>query len=192
MLLGLSGLLFLDTPASNRVIDYCVEPRINHSSLRKDLCLHDLENQVPWDSSSQFHFAPADFQIYHKRYELNQNPRVHALWMKRNPNQFDLDEVSYLTHGWAGLFPLKLYLLHHPDLAKLYRGLLPFGREVIAFYKKCNANLNPLSGVTPNYQDHLKLQIFTNLMATHLGITSVMINNFMYLEGRRLRVGEDE
>jgi hypothetical protein len=90
--------------------------------------------------------------------------------------------------GWSTLFPLKLFLINHPDLAKKYRGMLPFGSQVIKFYNEVPLGEKITS--TPSFKDHVRLMDFTNALADQTGSTTVSLNNEMYLEGGRIKEQE--
>jgi hypothetical protein len=192
MLLGLTGLLFPQHPTHNRVLEYFAEPRINHSSYKKQECIEGLIGRKDWDHSPQFGFAPPDFQVFKKRFELlSHNNRAYSIVSKYYPTVQELEELSTIEPCWSILFPIKIFLLHHPELARAYRGMLPYGKEVIAFYNNCPYDAPEIMGKTPTYAEHEYLRTMTNLLADHTGWSTVMLNNMMYLEGQKLRTASE-
>jgi hypothetical protein len=59
---------------------------------------------------------------------------AYEILVKENPNEYDLTRLGTKKPTWAILFPIKAYLFDHPDLAKKYRGFMPFGKPVIKFF----------------------------------------------------------
>ena len=170
-----------------RLIDYFAQPRIHLGASHETFmakCLENLVKRTPFDQLPQLGFAPADMSIFKKRFSLASTDNfAYSVLMNDNPSIPDLERFSYLLPGWSVLFPLKAYLIFHPEKAREYRGLLPFGSEVVKFFNATIGTAKP----TPTFQDHIALRDYTNALSDHLGISTVMLNNEMYLEGSRMK-----
>jgi len=175
----------------DRVADYLAQPRVslgaNTSSFIMACTVH-LEARTPFDQLPVLGYAPHDSTIFKRRFDaMATNNRAYSLCMKILPSVEELEELAEILWGWAGLFPIKVYSLCHPDVCRAYRGLLPFGGPVKFFYNKVPLG-NEITG-TPSFQDHIRLRDVSNDMADQMGCTSMHINNEMYLDGERMKNG---
>jgi hypothetical protein len=173
----------------DRILDYLAQPRIELGSRNDQFiseCKQHLESRTPFDQLPSLGFASQDSTVFKKRFDLmSTDNHAYVIATKANPTVPELEEFSVIEPGWSILFPLKIYLIYHSEQAKAYRGMLPFGSEVIKFYNE--AELGKEIKGTPSFSDHVRLKEVTNALADHLGCTTVMLNNEMYLEGSRIK-----
>jgi hypothetical protein len=145
-----------------------------------------MEKRTPYDQLPNLGFASQDTTIFKKRFDLlATNNRAYQIAVKTNPSVEELEEFSFIEPGWSTLFPLKIYLMFHPKDAMQFRGMLPFGSEVIKFYNQ--SGMGEIKG-TPNFRDHVRLMEMTNFLADHYGCSTATLNNEMYLEGQKITV----
>ena len=131
----------------------------------------------------QFNINSNEVFVFRNRAKVLANDNEsYQLALKEQPTVADLKRFGEINPSWSFLFPVKLYLLFHPELAKDYDGLQPFGAKVAAYY---NALINdtglPQVGQQPTLLDHVGLANITNTMAKLSGKTSVWINSEMYV-----------
>ena len=74
--------------------------------------------------------------------------------------------------------------MHWPEKALQYKGMLPFGSEVIKYVN--NHSFGRKVAKSPDYADHVFLQEITNKRSIFSGKLSIEINNEMYLQGREI------
>jgi hypothetical protein len=187
MLKSIVDISFSDCPISDYPIDYFAFPRINHNGFKYDLAKKLFRNREQWGNGmTQFGFAPPDGSIFKRRIQyLSHNNEAYSLLNKANPSIRDLERASELDPCWSNIIPIKVYLIHHPKIAREYRGMVPFGSEVTRYYNSIPWNPNKVSG-SPTYTDHVNLRNITNNLADHLGWSTVTINNAMHIEGGAL------
>lgn len=65
---------------------------------------------------------------------LNNDNEAFRLAIKSEPDIEDLEWIGRRKACWSVLFPIKAFLFDHPDMARRYRGLMPFGRQVASYY----------------------------------------------------------
>lgn len=82
---------------------------------------------------------------------------------------------------------MKRYLSDHLELAKTYTGMLPFGKEVTAFYNHEFPKIWEIKG-SPTFKDHVRLRDMSNRKAILMGMPTIAINNLMYQFGRMLNL----
>lgn len=176
---------------------YLAMPRINHNGFNFEEAKRAYaERHIFGDTSDKRQFvigmAPADVSIFKKRSEiLSGSNKAYRIAMTKNPSVEDLKDFSYLSAGWACLFALKHYIMHHMELAWGYDGLLPFGSAVVAFVNTLGTRPNDIP-TSPSYADHVYLQNISNRESLALRMPSVEINNIMYLKGLKLLKKEKE
>lgn len=117
---------------------------------------------------------------------LANNNRAYSIATKKYPTVKELEELGEIKPGWSLLFAIKDYLLHHLDFAMDYKGFVPFGGPVIAFLQSLENPPVFTNFRNPTYKDHVTLRELTNAMAKQLNLPSIVINNWMYIEGRKI------
>jgi hypothetical protein len=109
--------------------------------------------------------------------------------MSTNPTLEEIIELSFKCTGWSTLFAIKHALIHHVDdwiKGGRYTGFLPYGSAVITFINSLESRHGNTIKQTPNYADHVYLQQLSNTMSALMGISSIELNNYMYLEGMKI------
>lgn len=167
----------------DNLLHYLSLPRIAVNGVAEK-CMKAFQSRTPFEDCS-IGFAGPDSKIFKKRFRLlNHNNRAFFLASKKNPSIPEIEEFSLIEPCWAILFSVKKYLHDHSELAVAYRGLLPFGKPVTAFYN--SLNYFELIKGSPTFSDHINLQTISNKLADLYGCSSVIINDEMYLEGNRI------
>lgn len=111
---------------------------------------------------------------------LIQNQHAYNLAWIENPTVQQLEDFSRMDQRWSILIAIKTFLIHNPEMAKKYRGFLPYGGPVAAFMSKAlERNIDP----SPSLAEHIELMNITNAVAEFLKITTVEVNTMFYLEG---------
>lgn len=166
---------------SNTILHYYCRPRIPISNFNTEQCYKDMLNRTPSDRLSILGFAPIDTGVFKLRYDFVANDNVaYEILIKENPPIEDIERLSYLKAAWSALFPLKLFLMDHPKLAKVYRGLLPMGTQITAYFQE-----NFGKKLVEDFKDHIYVRNFTNYYSDLLGIPTIILNNMMWLEGKK-------
>lgn len=149
-------------------------------------CYRDMYNRIHPDDMSYYTIYPYEKQIFIKRFKfLNSNNLAYELACKVNPTVTDLETFSRLEPCFSILFPLKCYLMDHPDLKLQYKGMLPFGREIVRYYNSLVPPEDSIKG-SPTFKDHLKLNKITLRKASSMNMPTVTINNIMYWLGKEM------
>lgn len=169
------------------LIHYLARPRILFNSFNFEEAKRVLiERQHP-DKLDIINMAPQDVSIFKNRAALlSSNNEAYRIATSDNPSIEDLVAFSYMSPGWAVLFSLKHYLIHHREKAKDFNGFLPYGSAVIAYINNLDLQRSKPITPTPSFADHVFLQKISNQEAQALGISSVEINNIMYIQGTKL------
>jgi hypothetical protein len=171
----------------NNLIHYFAHPRIPQPTFIFANAINSFVKRQHAESLDQMRMAPQDVSIFKKRAGLlATNNAAYYIASKEYPAVQELYDFSLIQPCWSILFPLKHYLLHHPETARNYRGLLPFGSEVVKYINKMIKNKPKPVLASPDVADHVFLQQITNSMSDFTGMTTVTINNVMYLEGRKI------
>jgi len=169
---------------------YSRNPGYDH----KGCCDAMIDRQGP-DNLPYFGWKTFEQSMFLKRFRLLcSNNRAYALARKDNPTTQDLEEFSYLDPCFSNLSPVVQYLIDHPELAREYKGLLPFGREVVKFFNTMTPPEWRIKG-SPSFKDHIRLQEISNRKAILMGLPTVTINSMMYQFGRLINPeesGDDE
>jgi hypothetical protein len=178
---------FSEFEVSDYPIDYFSYPRINHNSFNFKKAKKLFRNREQWgDDMTQFGFAPQDCSIFKRRIQfICHNNEAFSLLSKANPTISELGRASELDPCWSNLFPIKVYLLHHPRVAREYRGMVPFGSEVTKYYNSIPWIPKRVTG-SPTYTDHVNLRNISNDLSDHLGWSTVIVNNAMHIEGIKI------
>jgi len=159
----------------------------NRPQFNWELCYNEMYNRVPLDSISHYNINNWENHIFTKRIKLlTSNNKAYELAVKINPSAKDLEEFSKIDPCFATLFPVKAYIHDHPEIAADYRGMLPFGREVILYFNSIVSSDMIVKG-SPSFKDHVNLREITNRKAALMGMPSITINNVMYHFGRIIR-----
>lgn len=174
------------SPKSDCLADYLALQRIPTNNFKYTEIRDALLGRKSLDDVPNANFAPNDARIFEKRFRLMANSdRFFIIASKINPTATELEELAVIGYGWSVLFAVKLYLVDHPDIARAYKGLMPYGAPIKAFVNSLKSRPKEITG-SPDLRDHVYLQRISNQMAGVLGVTSVVINNYMYLQGERL------
>jgi len=176
-----------DYGIGDNLIHYFAHPRIPLPTFDFAAAVDAFTKRQHPDDMNQLKMAPQDVSIFRKRAGLlATDNRAYYIATHRDPTTLQLEEFSLIQPCWSTLFPLKHFLMHHPKQAKEYKGLLPYGSEVVKYVNvkiKTKPHNIPTS---PDYSDHVFLQHITNEMSEFTGISTVEINNMMYLQGRHI------
>ena len=120
------------------------------------LCCEALYNRasVTDPQYKNLNYSHYESKVFLSRFNLMQTDnKAFALATKQNPTVKDLEEFSYIKPSWSVLYPIMIYLIHHPELIKEYDGLFPFGKNVIEYMSE----FKPIKG-QPTFSDHIKLR----------------------------------
>jgi len=183
-----SLLYYYSLPRQRNLNDYdeftekCFELLLNRKPFT------ELQKECNKDSISCY--SPNDASIFKVRFNMiASNNEAYTIAAKDNPTIAEIEKLASLHPSWAWLFPIKTYLHHHKDKAKQYRGLLPFGKYVIAFYNGIKdvdgEKFEKING-QPTLQHHMSLQNISNAMADLDGVPTITINDKMYLYGGKM------
>jgi hypothetical protein len=156
-----------------------------------------MTNRLNFDDAVKaynFKFHPRETTVFKTRFDtLSSNNKAFRIATSTSISVADCEDFSYIKPGWALLFPLKMSLIAHPQLARNYFGFLPFGSEVIAWFNFVMADQkfsrNYQVGTQPTLADHVLLQDYSKTLAIHHGMTTVAVNHYMYMEGKKLLAG---
>jgi len=164
----------------------------NNKNYKLAECREAMINRQDPNNLPHFNWKSFEQAMFMKKFRLlGTNNRAYTLALKSNPTVQDLEEQSYLDASFANLSAIAKYLLDHPLLAKEYRGLLPFGREVIKFYNTIVPESSLVKG-SPSYKDHIRLQEISNDKAILMGIPTVVVNGLMYQFGRKIGAPDND
>jgi hypothetical protein len=154
-----------------------------------DKCLNDMLNRKSSDNPlSSYKFHDWESRIFYRRFKLlESNNKAYEIATRSNPTVTDLEEFSKIEPCFATLFPIKKYLTDHLEMSPAYKGMLPFGREVTAFYNKEFPKDWEIKG-SPTFIDHIRLRDLSNRKALLMGVPTITINNLMYQFGRMLYI----
>ena len=152
-------------------------------NFKYDECYEALVSRTPPKDLPPLGFAPHEKNVFVSRAGLiATDNEAYMIAMRPNPGISELNRIGEIKPSWSILMAVKAYLWDHPETAKEYRGLQPFGSEVTRFY-------NAIPGITkvgpqPSFKDHVDLMNLTNRYADLTGLTPVAVNTWMYLEGK--------
>lgn len=190
---------FRKIPVGSNLLHYLSQPKTSKSPDEDRLfaekfyaCLYERVADVSSYlllkyGSGDLSYVPQDAGVVKKKLSVMcNNNRAYELAVKTWPTRFDLEEFSRLDPCWSLLFSVKLYLHHHEHHAMEYRGMLPFGGGVI---ESINRIWGRNAKARPTHQDHVRLMNMTNELADKLGMTTIAVNDMLYLEGMKLRQG---
>jgi hypothetical protein len=127
-----------------------------------------------------------EINTFKKRFKiLGSNNKAYELATKTNPSVADLEEFSKIDPCFSVLYPLKRYLASHLELSITYRGMLPFGEEIVTYYNGIAPNNYTIKG-SPTFKDYIRLRDITNKKAILMGVPTLTINNLMYSFGKAI------
>lgn len=182
-------------PFADNLISYLAwtyTPNYDYQSAYNSL----LSRTADPDHLPRFNISPTETQVFRARFKLlNTNNRAYSLATKLKPTVQDLEEFAEIKPCWSMLFPVKLYMLQNPAIAKQYRGLQPFGQQVIKWVNKFYPPVEGAITVSPTFKHHIHLRDLTNWLTDLSGETTSWINTKMYIEGQDvdgLSVNDDE
>ena len=156
-----------------------------------DACFDLLESRTPWDQVNiHLGIDARETTIFQVRFDLiANNNKAYNLAMKDDPTAKELGMFAGVKALFSTIYPVKAYLQDHLDVAKEYRGFMPFGKDVIKFFNQYCEDVNEpdwkVSG-QPDYRDHSHLMRVTNFLADTMNTTTLAINTLMYLEGQKM------
>jgi hypothetical protein len=160
----------------------------SNANFNGEACYGDMINRTFHTDLVYFYgIHEWESDIFRKRFKLlESNNKAYELAVKFNPSVTDLEEFSKIDPCFATLFPVKKYLSDHLELAIAYKGMLPFGKEVKAFYNHELPKYWEIKG-SPTFKDHVRLRDLSNRKAILMGVPTITVNNLMYQFGRLLQ-----
>ena len=172
--------------SSDRLLDYLAVSQ--NPNFKRDLCIQELEKRQGTDTS-HYNFNTYETNQFTARLKfIAENNRGFELAMKRNPSVEDVEAFSCLKPCFSILKPVKDFLADHPDLARSYRGMQPFGQPLEKFLQVLAGEAGgfsvPMKGVT--FSDHVRLRDITNYLSDMTGMTTMAVNTLMYDIGRSM------
>jgi hypothetical protein len=191
---------FLKIPRGSNLLHYLSQPRTSQGPEKDRVfsekfyaCLSSRLTEITdflmnTYGSPDLNYTPQDSGTVKKRLRvMANNNQAYQLASLSHPTVKDLEKFAAIEDcvGWACLFPVKMYLHHHPDAAVQYRGLLPFGGGVMDALKKTNFEHAPKG--RPTYAEHVRLRDWTNAIAASRNTTTIAVNDDLYLIGMKLR-----
>lgn len=175
------SILFDLIPMGKNLLHYLAQPYSGIEGLAEK-ALIKLKDRAVYDNLGG---APLDTAVYKSRFNLmHENNRAYYLACLDNPSVSNLIEFSSIRATWAILKSVKDYLHHYPSLAKRYTGLVPLGKNVVVFFNKFYKTDIPHS--SPNYAHHVEIQKQTNILAKKFNVSSMVVNDLMYIEGGKI------
>lgn len=178
------GLSFTHYGKHPRLIDYLAQS--DAPNFKYEDCLDGLIRRVPWKDSPQVGFLPQEFRRFQAAFELiSSSNRAYDLAMAEDPDCAAINEFIYLRVGFVTAYTGKKYVMNHPDMVKDYKGLLPYGGFVKLSF---NALSSEQVKGTPSVRDHVMLRDMSNFLADQHGITSMAVNNWMFLTGLKMKM----
>jgi hypothetical protein len=161
----------------------------SNASFHGEACYGDMINRnFSTDLVYSYGIHEWELNIFSKRFKLlESNNKAYELAVKLNPSVTDLEEFSKIDPCFSILYPLKKYLSEHLEIAVVYKGMLPFGKEVKTFYNHELPKYWEIKG-SPTFKDHVRLRDLSNRKAILMGVPTITINNLMYQFGRMLHL----
>jgi hypothetical protein len=170
-------------PMSNTLIIYLAWS--SNKNFNSDECLIQLysRNSI---ATSALGYHDWEEKIFNRRFKLlSSNNKAYEIATRPNPTVSDLEEYSQIDPCFATLYPIKQYLSNHIEMSVGYRGMLPFGREVVRYYNTIVPTDLRVKG-SPTFRDHVSLRNISNRKAILMGVPTLTINNLMYQFGRMM------
>jgi hypothetical protein len=169
---------------SNNLLSYLAWS--NKSDFMFERCYDELFNRIAPDDASKHNIYNWEHFMFARRFKLiSTNNKAYELAVKRDPNVHDLEEFSKIDPCFANLYPVKWFILDHLELVRDYKGMLPFGREVIKYYNTIVPQVMAVKG-SPSFKDHVNLRDISIRKSILTGMPMVTINNLMYWFGKEM------
>lgn len=190
---------FRKIPVGSNLLHYLAQPKTSMSADKDRVfverlyaCLSERVSKLDVEAfltsrygDKELCYIPQDAGVVHKKiHSMSNNNKIFEIAVKLDPTVKDLEEFSRLDPCWSLLYPVKMYLHHHFHIAKDYRGMMPFGGGVI---EAVNKIWNRIMKGSPSFQDHVRLMAMTNEIADKHGMTTIAVNDLLYLEGMKLK-----
>jgi hypothetical protein len=168
----------------------------NREGFDFELCYDELFNRVAPEDASKHNIYKWEHFIFARKFKLiNINNKAYEIAIKKDPTVKDLEEFSMLDPCFANLYPIKWYILDHLQLIPEYKGMLPFGREVLKYYNTIVPPERNIKG-SPTYKDHAYLRDISLRKSILTGMPMITINNLMYWFGKEInstnQINDDE
>lgn len=169
---------------SNNLLSYLAWS--NNPNFDFELCYDELFNRTAPDNASKHGIYNWEHFMFARRFKLiSTNNKAYNLAVKRDPTVSDLEEFSKIDPCFANLYPVKWFVLDHPELIPGYKGMLPFGREVAKYYNSIVPAKQKVKS-SPTFKDHENLREISLRKSILTGIPMVTINNLMYWFGKEM------
>lgn len=169
---------------SNNLLSYLAWS--NKSDFNFELCYDELSNRIAPDDASKYNIYNWEHFMFARRFKLiSTNNKAYELASKKDPSVQDLEEFSKIDPCFANLYPVKWFILDHQELIRDYKGMLPFGREVIKYYNTIVSQDMMVKG-SPTFKDHVNLRDISLRKSILTGMPMITINNLMYWFGKEM------
>lgn len=183
---------YSNLPFSSNLITYLAWS--TSEDFNSDTCLELMSARIQPNDSSILNLGYYDWEekIFNRRFKLlSSNNKAYEIATRPNPTVSDLEEYSQIDPCFATLYPIKQYLSNHIEMAIGYRGMLPFGREVVRYYNTAVPTNLRVKG-SPTFRDHASLRNISNRKAILMGVPTLTINNLMYQFGRMMNSSDKD
>ena len=155
------------------------------SGFDADLCYQCMLERRELSTCPSLGYGPQESQVFKKRFEvMRTSNHAYRLAVMQHPTGADLEEFSYIDPCFSLLWPLKRFLFDHPSMSGLYRGCVPFGRPVQAYFS-AYSGYGAIKG-TPDYKAHVALRDWTVSLSDFYGVSTMAINTEMYAQGMKM------
>ena len=169
---------------SNSLMNYMAWS--NRDGFDFELCYDEMFNRISPENASKHGIYNWEHFMFARRFKLlSTNNKAYDLAVKRDPTVEDLEAFSRIDPCFANLYPVKWFVLDHPELIQGYKGMLPFGREVLKYYNSIVLGGKVIKG-SPTYKDHVSLREMSLRKSILLGMPMITINNIMYWLGKEM------
>lgn len=169
---------------SNNLLSYLAWS--NNPNFDFELCYDEMFNRVSPDDASKHGIYNWEHFMFARRFKLiSTNNKAYDIAVKRDPTAKDLEEFSRIDPCFANLYPVKWFVLDHQGLIPGYKGMLPFGREVVKYYNSIVSPPKRVKG-SPSFKDHVSLREISLRKSILTGMPMVTINNLMYWFGKEM------
>jgi len=194
-----ASVLSPDLPSNswNHLIYYLACSSGKEGAFDYETCADALWKRVPIDTAKERISFPATERVtFEQRFvTICGDNDAWYLAIKGMPTAKDLEAFARIKPCTSLLVPVRNYLADHPDVAREYRGFLPFTKEVRVFwdsiwrdwdlrYPGCEYNTF-IVGEHARLDHYALLAEYSAKLAAHLGMTSVAVNLQMHVEGMR-------
>lgn len=180
------ALAYSKIPFSNNLMSYLAWS--SNAGFNSDACLSFMASRIQANDTRilVLGYHDRENKIFDRRFKLlSSNNKAYEIATRPNPTIADLENFAQIDPCFATLYPIKLYLTNHIEMAPEYRGMLPFGREVVRYYNTIVPTELRITG-SPNFKDHVSLRNISNKKAILMGVPTLTINNLMYQFGKSM------